>query len=36
MKKFIRSIDMDVIMISVVSIGLLAILTLAVISIYCK
>ncbi len=36
MKKFIRNIDMDVVMISVVSIGLLAVLTLAVISIYCK
>ena len=35
MKKFIRNIDMDAVMISVVSIGQLAILTLAVISIYC-
>ena len=36
MKKFILNTGIDVLMISVVSIGQLAILTLAVISIYCK
>ena len=36
MKKFIRNIDTEVIMISVVAIGQLAILILASISIYCK
>ena len=36
MKKFIRNIDTDVILISVVSIGQLAILILASVSIYCK
>ena len=36
MKKFISNLDTEVLLISVVSIGQLAILTLAVISIYCK
>ena len=36
MKKFIRNIDTEVVMISVVSVGQLAILILASISIYCK
>ena len=36
MKKFILNTDTDVIMISVVSIGQLAILILASVSIYCK
>ena len=36
MKKFILNTDTDVIMISIVSIGQLAILILASVSIYCK
>ena len=36
MKKYLLNTAIDAVMISVVSIGLLAILTLAVISIYCK